>query len=51
MDKILIWYKVLDEKNDLPEGRIKTVTAGSEFFHHLIHHPGEIQTYLMTHPI
>ncbi len=23
-----IWYKILDNKNDLPEGRVKTVTAG-----------------------
>ncbi|NET31724.1 MAG: Rieske 2Fe-2S domain-containing protein [Cyanothece sp. SIO1E1] len=28
MDKELIWYKVLGDKNDLPEGRVMTVTAG-----------------------
>jgi len=28
MDKELIWYKVLEDKNDLPEGRVMTVTAG-----------------------
>ncbi len=27
MNKKLIWYKVLDSKKDLPEGRVKTVTA------------------------
>ena len=26
-DKKLIWHKVLDNKKDLPEGRVKTVTA------------------------
>lgn len=29
MDKKQRWYKVLDSKNDLPEGRIKTVSAGT----------------------
>lgn len=28
MNKNLIWHKVLDNKNDLPEGRVMTVTAG-----------------------
>lgn len=28
MDKELIWYKVLEDKNDLTEGRVMTVTAG-----------------------
>ncbi|MGV6830777.1 MAG: thiamine pyrophosphate-binding protein [bacterium] len=28
MKKNLIWYKVLSNKKDLPEGRVKTVTAG-----------------------
>ena len=27
MDKKIIWYKVLDSKKELPEGRVKTVTA------------------------
>ena len=27
MNKKIIWYKVLDSKKDLPEGRVKTVTA------------------------
>ena len=26
--KNLIWHKVLDDKNELPEGRVMTVTAG-----------------------
>ncbi|MEQ9266546.1 MAG: thiamine pyrophosphate-binding protein [Balneolaceae bacterium] len=28
MSKNLIWHKVLDNKDDLPEGRVMTVTAG-----------------------
>ncbi len=28
MSKELIWHKVLDNKNDLPEGRVMSVTAG-----------------------
>lgn len=28
MEKNLIWHKVLDNKNEIPEGRVKTVTAG-----------------------
>lgn len=28
MSKNLIWYKVLENKDDLPEGRVMTVTAG-----------------------
>ncbi len=28
MEKNIIWHKVLDNKNDLPEGRVMTVTAG-----------------------
>ena len=28
--KKLIWYKVLDDKTELPEGRIMTVSAGSK---------------------
>jgi len=27
MDKKIIWHKVLDDKKELPEGRVKTVTA------------------------
>ncbi len=30
MSKKIVWYKVLDNKNELPEGRITTVTAGSK---------------------
>ena len=30
MSKKLIWYKVLDNKNELPEGRVMTVTAGQK---------------------
>lgn len=30
MSKKLVWYKVLDKKNDLPEGRIMTVSAGQK---------------------
>ena len=30
MNKKLVWYKVLDNKNELPEGRIMTVTAGQK---------------------
>ena len=28
MEKQLVWHKVLEDKNELPEGRVKTVTAG-----------------------
>ncbi|MCW5517680.1 thiamine pyrophosphate-binding protein [Muriicola sp. Z0-33] len=28
MEKNLVWHKVLDNKNEIPEGRVKTVTAG-----------------------
>jgi pyruvate oxidase len=28
MEKNITWHKVLDNKNDLPEGRVMTVTAG-----------------------
>jgi len=28
MGKELIWHRVLDNKNDLPKGRVMTVTAG-----------------------
>ena len=27
MDKAIVWHKVLDDKKDLPEGRVMTVTA------------------------
>lgn len=30
MNKKLVWHKVLDDKNELPEGRIMTVTAGQK---------------------
>lgn len=30
MNKKIKWYKVLENKNELPEGRIMTVTAGSK---------------------
>ena len=30
MSKKIVWYKVLDDKNELPEGRITTVTAGGK---------------------
>ena len=30
MSKKLIWHKVLENKNELPEGRIMTVTAGAQ---------------------
>ncbi len=30
MDKKLVWYKVLDDKNELPEGRVMTVSAGKK---------------------
>ncbi|NBO38579.1 thiamine pyrophosphate-binding protein [bacterium] len=28
MSRKLVWYKVLNSKNELPEGRVRTVTAG-----------------------
>jgi len=30
MSKKNVWYKVLDNISDLPEGRVKTVTAGHQ---------------------
>jgi thiamine pyrophosphate-dependent acetolactate synthase large subunit-like protein/nitrite reductase/ring-hydroxylating ferredoxin subunit len=30
MSKKLVWHKVLEDKNELPEGRIMTVTAGQK---------------------
>jgi pyruvate oxidase len=30
MSKKLVWYNVLDNKNELPEGRVMTVTAGQK---------------------
>jgi len=38
--KKIIWYKVLDNKNDLPEGRVMTVTAGKTGIC-LTHHKGK----------
>ncbi len=30
MHKDIIWYKVLEHQNELPEGRVKTVVAGHQ---------------------
>jgi thiamine pyrophosphate-dependent acetolactate synthase large subunit-like protein/nitrite reductase/ring-hydroxylating ferredoxin subunit len=40
MTKKIIWYKVLDNKFDLPEGRVMTVTAGKTGIC-LTHHKGK----------
>ena len=40
MDKKIIWTKVLDKKEELPEGRVKTVTAGHQSIC-LTHHEGK----------
>ncbi len=40
MTKKIIWYKVLDNKKDLPEGRVMTVTAGNTGIC-LTHHKGK----------
>lgn len=40
MTRKIIWYKVLDNKKDLPEGRVMTVTAGNTGIC-LTHHKGK----------
>jgi len=40
MTKKIIWHKVLDNKNDLPEGRVMTVMAGNTGIC-LTHHKGK----------
>ena len=41
MDKKIIWFKVLSNKKDLSEGRVKTVTANHKDIC-LTHYKGKI---------
>jgi len=43
MDKKVIWHKVLSNKKDLPEGRVKTVTAN------VLGNPLEDMTIVLPH--